>query len=49
MCYCLKTVVISLFFNKTKKINCFIHIALAKYCWVMKLGEFKSEQKDIPN
>ena len=34
-----------------KKSNCFIYIVLAKYCWVFKLGEFKSDQtyfaKDI--
>ena len=30
---------------KLKKINCFIYIVLAKYCWVIKLGEFKSDQK----
>ena len=28
---------------KLNKSNCFIYIALAKYCWVIKLGEFKSE------
>ena len=30
---------------KLKKINCFIYIALAKYCWVINLGEIKSDQK----
>ena len=27
------------------KQNCFIYIALAKYCWVIKLEEFESSQK----
>ena len=31
-------------FNK-KKLNCFIYIALAKDCCIIKLGEFKSDQK----
>ena len=26
-------------------LNCFIYIALAKHCWVIKLGEFISDQK----
>ena len=40
------TVIISLYFNKTKKkLNGFIYIALAKHCWVIKLGKFKSDQK----
>ena len=30
---------------KLKKLNFFIYIALAKHCWVIKLGEFKSDQK----
>ena len=44
------TVIISLYFNKTKKqINCFIYIALGKHCWVIKLGEFKSDQNTLPD
>ena len=35
---------IFLYFNETKK-NCFIYIALAKYCCIIKLGEFKSYSK----
>ena len=31
--------------SKLKKSNCFIYIAIAKYCWVIKLGELKSDQK----
>ena len=30
---------------KLKKLNCFIYIALAKYCWIIKLAEFKIDQK----
>ena len=40
------TVITSLYFNETKKkINYFIYIALAKHYSVIKLGEFKSDQK----
>ena len=31
--------------SKLKKSNCFIYIAIAKHCWVIKLGELKSDQK----
>ena len=30
---------------KLKKSNSFIYIAIAKHCWVIKLGELKSDQK----
>ena len=30
---------------KLKMSNCFIYIALAKYCWVIKLGGFEADQK----
>ena len=32
-------------FLKLKKSNCFIYIVIAKYCWVIKLGEIESDQK----
>ena len=31
--------------SKLKKSNCFIYIAIAEHCWVIKLGELKSDQK----
>ena len=40
------TVITSVYFNKTeKRLKSFIYIALAKLCWAIKLGEFKSDQK----
>ena len=39
-------VIISLYFNETKaKSNCFNYIWLSKHCLVIKLGEFKNDQK----
>ena len=38
-------VIISLYFNETKKIKLFVYIAIAKHCWVIKLGELESDQK----
>ena len=46
-CYFL-TVLISIHFNDNnnkKKLNCFTYIALAKHRWLIKLGEFKIDQK----
>ena len=31
--------------SKLKKSNCYIYIAIANYCWVIKLGELKNDQK----
>ena len=28
-------------------LHCFIYISLAKHCWVIKLGEFQSDQKNF--
>ena len=39
----LLTVIVPLYFNETKK--SFIYNAIAKHCWVVKLGELKSDQK----
>ena len=33
------TVIIFLYFNETKK-KCFVYIAYAKHCWVIKLGKW---------
>ena len=38
-------VIISLYFNETKKVKPLIYIAIAIHCWVIKWGEFKSDQK----
>ena len=39
-------VIITLYFNKAKKkLNCFVYTALAKLSWVIKLVEFKSDEK----
>ena len=45
--YCFFTGIISLYFNELKKntLNYSIYIALAKHCWVIKLREFKRDQK----
>ena len=34
---------------ETKKINCFIYFAIVKHYWVVKIGEFKSDQKYFPD
>ena len=45
-CYCL-TIIISLYNETKKRLNCFIYIVLTEHCWVIRLGEFKSDQKYI--
>ena len=35
--------------NETKKIDCFIYIAIVKRCWVINLGEFTSDQDALPD
>ena len=44
-CYCFNRYKSLYTSMKLKKINCFIYIALARHCWVINLGEIKSEQK----
>ena len=36
---------ISPYFNETKKNKLFFTLLIAKHCWVINLGEFKSDRK----